>query len=179
MSGSKSIVLQITLRTETGNSHISPVIDTTRLSAHLIQNRLNKPISGTTPEFVAETLNQGGSVENKYITKPVVLENESTALDIRITANVASTSTVKMYYRLSNADDARKMGDLNWRPFNDDGTPDTAVEPSENRFQFKEHKFSASDLTTFTAFQLKLTLEGTSSCYPPVIKDLRGIALAV
>ena len=179
MSGSKSIVLQITLRTETGNSHISPVIDTTRLSAHLIQNRLNKPISGTTPEFVAETLNQGGSVENKYITKPVVLENESTALDIRITANVASTSTVKMYYRLSNADDARKMGDLNWRPFNDDGSPDTTVEPSENRFQFKEHKFSASDLTTFTAFQLKLTLEGTSSCYPPVIKDLRGIALAV
>ena len=40
-----------------------------------------------------------------------------------------------------------------------DGTPDTAVEPSENRFQFKEHKYSASDLTTFTAFQLKLSYE--------------------
>ena len=179
MSGSKSLVLQIALRTEAGNSHISPVIDTTRLSAHLIQNRLNNPVSGTTPEFVEETLNVGGSVANKYITKPIVLENESTALDIRITANVASTSTVKMYYKLSNADDARKMGDLAWRPFNSDGTPDTAVEPSENRFQFKEHKFTADDLTTFTAFQLKITLTGTSSCYPPKIKDLRGIALAV
>ena len=84
-----------------------------------------------------------------------------------------------MYYRLSNADDARNMSDLAWRPFNDDGTPDTAVEPSENRYQFKEHKFSASDLTTFTAFQLKIVMTGTSSCYPPIVKDLRGIALAV
>ena len=108
-----------------------------------------------------------------------LLENESTALDIRITANVASTATVKMYYRLSNADDARKMGDLAWVAFNSDGTPDSAVEPSENRHQFKEHKYSASSLTTFTAFQLKITMTGTSSCYPPRVKDLRGIALAV
>ena len=179
MSGSKSLALQITLRTETGNSHISPVIDTTRLSAHVIQNRLNNPVSGTTPEFVEETTNVGGSVANKYITKPIILANESTALDIRITANVASTASVKMYYKLSNADDARKMGDLSWRPFNSDGTPDVAVEPSENRFKFKEHKFSAEGLTSFTAFQLKITLTGTSSCYPPVVKDLRGIALAV
>jgi hypothetical protein len=179
MTGSKSLALKLTLRTEEGNGHISPVFDTSRLSAHLIQNRLNKPVSGTTPEFVVETANQGGSVENKYITKPIILENESTALDIRITANVSSTSVVKMYYRLSNADDARKMGDLDWRPFNTDGSPDTAVEPSENRFKFREHKFSQDDLTTFTAFQLKITMEGTSSCYPPKVKDLRGIALAV
>ena len=179
MSGSKSLVLKLSLRTNEGNSHLSPVIDTSRLSAHLIQNRLNKPTVGTTPEFVVETANQGGSVENKYITKPIVLANESTALDIRITANVASTAVVKMYYRLSNADDARNMNDLDWRPFNDDGSPDTPVPPSENRFKFREHKFSQDNLTTFTAFQLKITMEGTSSCYPPKVKDLRGIALAV
>ena len=178
MSSSKSLSFKITFSTRSGKGHISPVIDTTRLSAHLIQNRINNPVSGTTPEFVAETTS-GGSVEAKYQTKPVLLENESTALDIRITANVASTAQVKMYYKLSNADDARKMGDLAWRPFNDDGTPDTAIAPSENRFQFKEHKFTASGLTTFTAFQLKITMTGTSSCYPPKVKDLRGIALAV
>ena len=179
MSGSKSLVLKLSLLSPVGNAHLSPVIDTSRLSSHLIQNRLNKPVSGTTPEFVVETAYQGGSVENKYITKPIILANESTALDIRITANVSSTSVVKMYYRLSNADDARKMGDLDWRPFNTDGSPDSPVEPSENRFKFREHKFSQDDLTTFTAFQLKITLEGSSSCYPPRVKDLRGIALAV
>jgi hypothetical protein len=179
MSSSKSLSLKITFKTPTGKTHISPVIDTTRLSAHLIQNRINNPISGTTPEFVAETTNTGSSSEAKYQTRPIILENESTALDIRITANVASTSAVKMYYRLSNADDARNMGDLAWRGFNDDGSTDTPVEPTENRYQFKEHKFSIKDLTTFTAFQLKIVMTGTSSCYPPIVKDLRGIALAV
>jgi hypothetical protein len=179
MSSSKSLSLKITFSTPTGQGHVSPIIDTTRLSAHLIQNRINNPISGTTPEFVEETTNTGSSSEAKYQTRPIILENESTALDIRITANVASTSTVKMYYRLSNADDARNMGDLSWRAFNDDGSPDTLVTPTENRYEFKEHKFSIKDLTTFTAFQLKIVMTGTSSCYPPVIKDLRGIALAV
>jgi hypothetical protein len=179
MSSSKSLTLKLTFSTPTGQGHVSPLIDTTRLSAHLIQNRINNPISGTTPEFVEETKNTGGSTEAKYQTKPVILTNESTALDIRITANVASTAAVKMYYRLSNADDARNMSFLDWRPFNDDGSPDTPVPATENRYQFKEHKFSASNLTTFTAFQLKITMTGTSSCYPPIIKDLRGIALAV
>ena len=91
MSSSKSLSLKLTFSTPTGQGHVSPVIDTTRLSAHLIQNRINNPISGTTPEFVAETANTGGSTEAKYQTRPVILENESTALDIRITANVAST----------------------------------------------------------------------------------------
>jgi hypothetical protein len=179
MSGSKSLTLKLTFSTPTGQGHVSPLIDTTRLSAHLIQNRINNPISGTTPEFVEETKNTGGSTEAKYQTKPVILTNESTALDIRITANVASTAAVKMYYRLSNADDARNMSFIDWRPFNDDGSSDTPVPATENRYQFKEHKFSASNLTTFTAFQLKITMTGTSSCYPPIIKDLRGIALAV
>ena len=48
-----------------------------------------------------------------------------------------------------------------------------------HRFEFKEHKFTASGLTSFTAFQLKVVMTGTSSCYPPKVKDLRGIALAV
>jgi hypothetical protein len=179
MSSSKSLSLKLTFSTPLGQGHVSPVIDTTRLSAHLIQNRINNPISGTTPEFVVETLNTGGSTEAKYQTKPIILLNESTALDIRITANVSSTAQVKMYYRLSNADDSRKMSFLDWRPFNSDGTSDSSVEPSENRYRFKEHKFSASGLTTFTAFQLKITMTGTSSCYPPKVKDLRGIALAI
>ena len=179
MSSSKSLAMSIAISTPTGKGHISPIIDTSRLSAHLIQNRINNPVSGTTPEFVAETANVGGSSEGKYCTKPIILSNESTALDITITANVASTATVKMFYRLSNADDARNMSNLAWEPFNNDGTPDTAVEPSENRYQFKEHKYTASNLTTFTAFQLKIVMNGTSSCYPPIIKDLRGIALAV
>jgi len=177
MSGSKSLNLVISLSTP--SDHISPVIDTARLSAHLIRNRLYNPISGTTENFVADTANTGGSGPAQYITRPVLLENESTSLDIRLSAQVPSTSEVEMFFRLSNADDARKMQDLAWEPFNTDGSPDKAVPPSDDGFTFREHQYSATDLTAFTAFQLKIILKGTSSSYPPKVKDMRGIALAV
>ena len=177
MAGSKSLV--ITLEMETSNQNISPVIDLKRLSAHLIQNRLNNPISGTTPDFVAETTNIGGSSAAKYMTRPVQLTNPSTALDIRISANVRSTSAVKMFFRVSSAEDARKLGDVVWTAFNEDGTPDSAVTPTENDSVFKEHQYSATDIPAFAVFQLKTVLTGTNSSYPPLIKDMRGIALAI
>ena len=179
MSGSKSLNLVLTLSTPSGSDHLSPVVDTARLSAHLIRNRLYSPVSGTTPNFVADTANTGGSGPAQYITRPVLLTQEATALDIRLSAHVPSTAEVEMFYRVSNADDARKMGDLAWIPFNDDGSPDTAVPPSDDDTTFREHQYSVSGTTTFTAFSLKIILKGTSSSYPPRVKDMRGIALAV
>ena len=38
---------------------------------------------------------------------------------------------------------------------------------------------SATDIPTFAVFQLKTVLTGSNSSYPPLIKDMRGIALAV
>jgi hypothetical protein len=71
------------------------------------------------------------------------------------------------------------LGDVAWTAFNSDGTPDSAVDPAIDDTTFKEHQFSASSLPEFTAFQLKVVLTGTNSSYPPIIKDMRGIALAV
>ena len=51
MSGSKSLAL-ITIKSNTGNDNLSPCIDTTRLSAHVIRNHLFNPTSGTTVDFV-------------------------------------------------------------------------------------------------------------------------------
>jgi len=179
MSSSKSFTIALFLNSPNGNENLSPVIDTKKMSIHLIQNRLNNPISGTTPDFTEETTNTGGSAAAKYITKPVILENESTALDIRLSANIRASSAVKMYYRTTSAEDVRKLGDVAWTAFNSDGTPDTAVAPAEDDLTLKEQKYSASDIPAFTAFALKIVMTGTNSSYPPVIKDMRGIALAV
>ena len=43
-----------------------------------------------------------------------VLTNNSTALDIRLSVDVPSTSSVEMYFRTS-VDDVRKLGDVAWR----------------------------------------------------------------
>ena len=167
------------LITPNGKEKLSPVIDTKKMSVHLIQNRLNNPISGTTPDFKEETTTSGGSAAAKYITKPVILENESTALDIRLSANIRTSSAVKMYYRTTSAEDVRKLGDVAWTAFNTDGTPDTTVAPAEDDLTLKEQQYSATGIPGFTAFALKIVMTGTNSSYPPVIKDMRGIALAV
>ena len=44
---------------------------------------------------------------------------------------------------------------------------------------FKDYKFSVSDLPEFTSFQIKVVFNGTNSAYPARLKDLRAIALAV
>ena len=177
MSGSKSLFINLSLSTTSTN--LSPVFDTARMSMVAVQNRLNNSTSGNTPSFVDDLSPDGTSSAAVYVTVPVQLENESTALDVRLTQNVRSTSEVYVYYRLSGAEEERPINDLNWIAFNGDGTEDISVTPAENDNTYKEYKYSASNLNTFTTFQVKIVMKGTNSSYPPIIRDLRGIALAV
>jgi hypothetical protein len=177
MSGSKSLFVNLTLYTI--NSKVSPVIDTSRMSMVTVQNRLNSPTSGNTPNFIDATAPSGSSSAAIYVTRPVILENVSTALDVRLTANVRSSSTIKVYYRITGASEVRNITDLSWTPFNTDGSEDVAVTPALNDSIFNEYKYSSNTITGFTAFQIKIVLKGTNSSYPPIVKDLRGIALAL
>ena len=56
-----------------------------------------------------------------YITRPINLENLSTALDVRLTQNVRSSSSVRVYFRVSSSEEVRNIDDLDWTPFNSDG----------------------------------------------------------
>jgi hypothetical protein len=177
MSGSKSLFVTCTLTTT--NTKVSPVIDLQRVSAFTIQNRLNQPTSGNTVDFVSCEQNTGTSCSSKYITKPIVLENISSALDVRLTSNIRATSNVDVYFRVTSSEEVRNIDDLNWTPFNGDGSEDVTVTPAEDNSTFKEYKYSATGINDFTAFQIKIVMKGTNSAYPPIIKDMRGIALAV
>jgi hypothetical protein len=177
MSGSKSLFLNLTLTTT--STKLSPVLDTKRISMVAVQNRLNDPTSGNTPNFVASTTSTGTSTAAVYCTRPVILENLSTALDVRLTQNVRTTSSVRVFYRVSGAEEVRNISDLSWIPFNTSGEEDITVTPAENEVTFKEYKYTDSDINDFTAFQIKIEMKGSVSSYPPIIRDLRGIALAV
>ena len=177
MSGKKSLLVHITMATS--NSKLSPAIDLQRTSAIVIKNRLNSPTSGNTPDYVEETANQAGSSAAKYITKPVVLKNPSTALDIRLSANVRSSSNIEVYFRTTSSAEVRDINSLAWVPFNGDGSEDTAQTPAEDDETFNEYKFSKKGMSEFTAFQIKIVMKGTISSYPPRVKDMRGIALAL
>ena len=176
MSGSKSLFVNCVLGST--NSKLSPVIDLQRTSAFAVSNRLNTNPT-TYPDYVSDTTNEGTTSAASYLTRPVVLDNTSTALDIRLTANVRTSSNILVYFRTSAADEARDINDISWTPFNSDGSEDTTIIPAEDDFTFREYKYSASNLNGFEAFQIKIVMTGTISSYPPKIRDMRGIALAV
>jgi hypothetical protein len=155
------------------------VLDIKRMSMVAVQNRLNSPTSANTPNFIDSTAPVGTSSASVYCTRPIVLDNPSTALEIRLTQNVPASSSVKVFFRISSSEIVRNINDLSWRPFNNDGSEDITVKPSENANIFKEYKYSTKNQNDFTVFQIKIELTGTISSYPPIIQDLRGIALAV
>jgi len=177
MSGNKSLFVQLDLNSE--NTKLSPVIDTQRMSAFTIQNRLNQPTTSNTPNFVDDDQPSGSSSAAVYCTRPINLENPSTAIEVRLTQNVRSTSSVRVFFRATSSEEVRNIDDLGWTAFNGDGSEDTTVTPAEDAGTYKEYKYSTSAISEFTAFQIKIVMKGTNSAYPPVIKDLRGIALAV
>ena len=166
------------LELSTTNTKLSPVIDTQRISAFVVSNRLNSP-QLSDPDYVSDIANTGTSSAAVYCTKPILLENTSTALDVRLTANVRGSSEIEMYYRVTGPQDETSVQDLSWIPFNSTGGPDIAVAPATNDATFNELKYSASNISEFTTFQLKIVMKGTNSSYPPIISDMRGIALAV
>ena len=177
MSSQKSFWNIITLNTT--NTKVSPVLDTQRMSAFTITNRLNQPTSSNTPSFVADTASTGTSTAAVYCTKSIVLENSSTSLDIRLTSNVRSSSSVKVFFRIVGSADDTTIDKVAWTPFNSDGSEDLTVTPAEDDTTFREYKYSEDSLKDFTIFQLKIELTGSISSYPPKIKDMRAIALAI
>ena len=177
MSGSKSLF--VTCNLTTSNTKLSPVIDTQRISMITVQNRLNSPTSINHPNFKNDESSSGSSTAAIYCTRPIVLDNPSTAIEIRLTSNVRSDAEVEVYFRASSSEEVRDINDLSWVPFNGDGSEDTTVAPAESNNEFKEYKYSTSGITEFTTFQIKIAMKGTNSAHAPRIKDLRGIALAV
>jgi hypothetical protein len=176
MAGGKSLFVNLTMTTT--NTKLSPVLDVKRMSMVTVQNRLNDPTSANTPNFVGDTSPTGTSSAAVYVTRPIILENASTALDVRLTQNVRSSSSVKVFYRITSSSEVRNINDLSWVPFNTDGNEDITVIPAESSNVFKEYKYSDTGVNEFTAFQIKIVMKGSVSSYPPIIRDLRGIALA-
>ena len=60
---------------------------------------------------------------------------------------------------------------------NNSGLPDDPVTPSVGG-EFKDYSFTSRELPPFTKFQIKIDMVGTDQAQPPLIKELRAIALA-
>ena len=134
--------------------------------------------------FVKESDNNSSSIA-KYLTKEINLQNPSTSIDVRLTANIFEEDDIQVLYKIKPASSQFNFDDLSWEYFNGDGGPDVRVIPSsensvasyiENQNSYKEYKFSVSNLNNFSSFAIKVIMRSSNPVFPPKIQDIRAVA---
>ena len=187
MTGNKSFETLITMSTTLEN--LSPALDTQRMGIFTIQNRLNNINVNTdlystgvlnkdttlTDAYKASTAPEGDNNAAIYCTRKVTLENAATAIKVLFDAIRFSEASIEVYYKIQESDDTTQFEDLAWIEM----TADKSIAESKNYQDYRENTFEASGLNSFISFAIKIVMKGTNSAEPPLIKDLRAIALAL
>ena len=186
LSGNKS--LRLTMNLTSDNALVSPVIDTGRMGAILIGNKMNQINSlsdtGTLTPYLPMTASAGDPSATIYMTKKVTLTQGATALQVLFGAVNMSQSNIKVLYKTLRADSAENFDDIDWVFFNTTGIPDATVPISKTRYDYKEYKYFVgknsvglgTELPEFVSFAIKIVLQGINSSLPPMVKDFRAIA---
>ena len=188
MSGAKSFFIDLDLFTS--NENISPVLDLGRASVVLVANRLNNIDSSSdvypTSDFNASTEPDGDQNAAIYLTKGIALENPATSIKVIFSAIKKGTSDIKVLFKTLGADQSKDFDELGFEFFNTTGTTDSTVRNSLSETDFQEYEFTTGvtddgigePLSEFSQFQIKIVMQGTDAANPPLLKDLRILALA-
>jgi len=188
LPGNKSLTLDMEFSST--NSFLSPVVDLDRVNMVLTSNRLNNVITDfATDKRVSVT----GEDPNAaiYITKKVDLSNPANSIRVLLEGYRDQSAEIRVLYKIftddsdidstpynlfpgyENIDDLGNIIDV----ANNNGRPNVFVPASARRGQFKDYEFSVDDLPDFVGFQLKIVLSGTNQAKPPIVKNLRAIAV--
>ena len=158
----------------------------------LTSNRLNDPVSN----FASDSrVNKTGQdpVASSYVSKLVRLDNPATSLTVQFASYRRNQSDIRVLFKTIAEGSTENSIDKDFELFpgfdninqfgniinesNNNGKPDDRVTPSIG-LEFKDYTFSIDDLPPFTKFQIKIDMVGTNQAQPPLIKELRAIALA-
>ena len=201
---SKSLTLGVKM--ETNNSNVSPVIDLSEAATFVFnRNRLNKPITDYAKDSRSNVIT-GDPHSSVYVSNKINLSQSATSLKVLFNAYRHSSSDIRVLYKLYSSgsgeidqvyqlfpgfdnlldSDGDGIGDKRVTSVVNgglpqylisDGSSDIDVRPSLDN-EFLEYQYSIDDLDQFSAFQIKIVMNGTNEAYSPRIKDLRAIALA-
>ena len=168
LSGAKSFRLDLTMISDKTN--ISPVIDTDRLSATLVSNRVNNPA-----DVNSANLAVGDKHEAVYITRTADLKNPSGSIKLYFTGYRPPNTTIKVLYRVRPIGSTTPIEELGFDFFPVSGSN---IPPTSETQIFSEYEYEVSGLN-FDQYQIKVLFVSPNQSLVPIIKDLRAIALAV
>ena len=192
VSGRRSFTTAITLNTTDEN--LSPIINLDESTVQFASNYLNRPVT----DFVADS--RSNSILNDphaatYVSNQVNLSQPASSLKVLLSAYRHPSADIRVLYSLVRQDSAEieqsfelfpgyenieATSDGSFRVVDESlntGHPDTKV-PASLDGQFLEYEFNANDLGEFTGYSIKIVMSGTDQANPPIISDLRTIALA-
>ena len=180
MAGVKSFRLDLTMNTDVDN--LSPYIDLDRKSIVCVANRINNIDSDAdvypASSFAPPTDPDGDLNEVVYVTRKVQLANPATSIRLIFDAVRLESAEIQAMFKILRSDDASDFDEIGWTYFNTDGTPDSNVNPSTTLDDFLEYEYTADGLDEFISFAIKIRMQSTNCAEPPLVKDLRAIALA-
>ena len=195
LPGNKSMNMQLNLSTV--DSRVSPVIDSQRMSAIFISNRVNAPIginSYTTDSRVNSLFDDPNAFQ--YLSKEIALENAASSIKIMANVYLNDSCDIRAFYAIGDNENFEPVyrpfpgyNNLNERgevidPADNDGRPDSFVAPTNNTLNtpdlndFRERTFTATDVPSFRYYRIKLVMTSTNQVYVPRVKDLKVLALA-
>jgi len=183
LPGDRSFNMSISL--ESSDSRLSPIIDAQRVSAILVSNRVDAPISNYTEDNRVNSIDDDPNAF-QYISGENTLETSATSIKILLTAHINQFNDIRAFYAIGE--------DQGFTPIfeafpgytsNNDGSSDRVVPPANasegflsRDLTFKEHEFTVDNLPAFKSYRIKLIATSTNQAYAPRIKELRTITLA-
>ena len=196
LPGNKSLTVNINMTTS--DSRLSPIIDLDRTTMTYVTNRVNDVIENYADDPRANSVPNDPS-RFIYVTKPIVLENPSTSIQVLMDSYLNNDCDLRVFYAydqngsledtvfipfpgFSNQDSTRVGAILD--PQLSDGTPDIETPKSDSLLtnpqpgDFREQKYSVDLLPAFTSFRIKIVATTNNQAIPPQFKNLRVSALA-
>ncbi len=194
LPNSKSFTTALTLSTT--DLSLSPQIFLDGCVTNFSIPRLDNPVSDYIFDGRANQI-QDNSHASRYVSNTVFLSQPATSLKVILTAYKHPSADFRVLYNLISADsyevdqsfilfpgynnltiDNNQDGYLDIvNPYLNSGLPDTNV-PSSSNDEYFEYEYTAPNLKEFVGFTLKIVMSGTDQSKPPIIRDIRAIALA-
>ncbi len=178
----KSLVWEINLTSTVDN--LSPMIDISRCSAVLINNRIDYRIDANTPAtvptaaeplYIAPTVDVGGTDAAQYITRPVLLAVAANSIHFLLSVMRPYGSQVDVYYKILPTNTNESFDTQSYVLMTPD--PNTNFSPAQSPIDFKDYYWLADNIGEFTTFAIKVVMRSTNSSAVPLCKQLRAIAL--
>ena len=185
----KSLSMELLL--SSNSSNVSPAIDIDRVSNVLTTNRLNSPVSNFASD--SRVCRTGQDPCASYISKMVVLNNPASEITVEFSAYRSPDSDIRVFYKTMTEGTVENSLDRNWEPFpgytnidqfgaiinptDNNGLSDQKVSASLGG-EYRGYTYSTREIQPFTKFQIKIDMVGTNQALPPIIRELRAIALA-